>query len=94
MPYGNLDKHIKFIEQVSNSTWGQVFDLTVSKYPDKEAFVFKDKRVMYKQAQDQVDGLAKGLLSLGVKRGDKVAIFMTNNLEWVYCHLAVAKVDQ
>jgi fatty-acyl-CoA synthase len=31
-------------------------------------------------------------LSIGVKRGDKVAIFMSNRLEWVYCHLAVAKV--
>jgi len=92
MTHGNLDKHIEFIEQASNSTWGHVFDQTVSKYPDKEALVFKDKRVTYKQAQDQVNGLAKGLLSLGVKRGDKVAVFLTNSMEWVYCHLAIAKV--
>ena len=88
----DLDNHTAFIEAASNSTWGQVFDQTVAKYPDKEALVFKDKRVTYKQAQDQANGLAKGLLNIGVKKGDKVAIFMTNNLEWVYCHLAVAKV--
>ncbi len=92
MSHGNLDKHIKFIEQASNSTWGHVFDQTVGKFPDKEAFVFKDKRVTYRQAQFHINRLAKGLLKIGVKGGDKVAVFMTNNLEWVYCHLAIAKV--
>ena len=92
MTNGNLDNYIEFIEQASNCTWGQVFDQTVAKYSDKEAFVFKDKRITYKQAQDHINRLAKGLLSLGVQRGDKVAVFMTNNLEWVYCHLAIAKV--
>ena len=64
----------------------------MAKYPDKEAFVFKDTRVTYKQAQVHINRLAKGLLNLSVKRGDKVAVFMTNSMEWVYCHLAVAKV--
>ncbi|MCP4577128.1 MAG: AMP-binding protein, partial [Deltaproteobacteria bacterium] len=88
----NLDEYIAFAEEASNSTLGRVFDQTVTKYPDKEAFVFKNIRVTYQQAQDRVNKLAKGLLRLGVGKSDKVAVFMPNNLEWLYCYLAIAKI--
>lgn len=88
----NLDEYSAFVEEASNDTLGRVFDRTVASHPDKEAFVFRDIRVTYKQAQDQVNKMAKGLLRLDVRKGDKVAVFMPNNLEWLYCYLSIAKI--
>ena len=76
----------------SNTTLGQFFDKNVVKHPKKEAFVFEDKRVNWEQCQSHVNRLAKGLLKLGVKKGEVVAIWMTNNLEWVYSDLAILKI--
>jgi fatty-acyl-CoA synthase len=83
---------LKELIAISNKTWGRAFDETVAKYPEKEAFVYKSSRITYKNAQDHVNNLAKGLIKLGVKKGDKVAVWMTNRLEWVYSQLAIVKI--
>lgn len=78
--------------RVSNNTHGRIFDEAVNKYPQREAFVFQSDRVRYNEAGTRVNRLAKGLLRLGVKQGDHVAVWMTNNLEWVYSLFALAKI--
>ncbi|MFH0914211.1 MAG: AMP-binding protein [Chloroflexota bacterium] len=78
--------------QVSNATFGRAFDKTVAEYPAKEAFVFQGTRITWEQAAVRVNMLARGLLDLGVKRGDSVGIWMTNNLEWLYSWIAIVKI--
>jgi fatty-acyl-CoA synthase len=78
--------------ELSNTTIGQVFDETVAKYPKNEAYVFQDDRITWKHCQAEVNKLARGLLKLGVKKGDVVAVWMTNSPEWVYSFLAIAKI--
>jgi len=84
----DLDNLIKF----SDTTYGRAFDETVAKHSKKEAFVFQSNRVTWEQVQHRASSLAKGLLKLGVKRGDKVGVWMTNNLEWVYSFVAITKI--
>ena len=60
--------------------------------PNKEAIVFKDKRINYGEYNRQTDRVARGLLALGVARGDKVAIWIPNHPEYVYSYLACAKI--
>ncbi len=83
-----LDELIK----LSNTTYGRCFDETVAKYPKREAFVFQDNRVTWEQAQQRINSLAKGLLKIGVRKGDKVGVWMTNNLEWIYSFVAISKI--
>ena len=45
----------------------------------------------FQQLNQRANQLANGLLSLGVKPGDKVALFAENCLEWVIVNLAVVK---
>ncbi len=79
-------------QEKSNRNMGAMFDETVAHYHDKEALVFRDRRFTYGQLQEKVNRLAKGLLKLGVKKGDHVAIWGTNKPEWVYAQFAALKL--
>ncbi len=75
-------------------TLGQILDETVKKYPDNEAIVYVDRdfRLTYRQFADVVDEMAKGLMALGIKKGEKVAIWATNIPYWVTLQFATAKI--
>lgn len=61
-------------------TLGQVLDHTVARFPDNEALVYPDRN--YRQTWSEfgalVDDFAKGLMALGVQKGEKVAVWATN----------------
>ena len=75
-----------------NITLGDTLDITADKYPSHEAIVCIDTRVTYRQFQKNVNRFAKGLLRLGVSKGDKVSLLMTNIPEWQYVRFATAKI--
>ena len=75
-------------------TLGQMLDQTVAKFPDNDAIVYVDRnfRLSYRQFQQAVDDLAKGLMALGVQKGEKVAIWATNIPNWIILQFATAKI--
>lgn len=81
---------IPLIEQ----TIGQYLDNIVDNYPDHPAIVVHHQqiRLTYRQYQQQINQLAMGLLSLGVKPGDRVGIWSPNNIEWCLTQFATAKI--
>ena len=74
-------------------TIGSVFDRTVAAHADHEALVvpFQGVRLTYRQLAEQVDRLARGLLGLGLEKGDRLGMWSPNNAEWVYLQFAAAK---
>lgn len=75
-------------------TLGQLLDEAVARVPDNEAVVYTDRdyRETWKEFSDTVDRVAKGLMALGVKKGDKVAVWATNVPHWVTLQFAVARI--
>jgi fatty-acyl-CoA synthase len=75
-------------------TLGQILDRTIEKYPDNDAVIYYDRdlRLTYRQFGDLVDRMAKGLLALGIQKGEKVAIWATNVPHWVALQFATAKI--
>ena len=75
-------------------TLGQILDRTIAKYPDNDAVVYYDRdyRLTYRQFGELVDRLAKGLMSLGIQKGEKVAVWATNVPHWVALQFATAKI--
>ena len=63
-------------------------------YPDQDAVVNVDRgvRLSWKQLDRRACEVAKGLLALGVRRDDKVAIWATNYPEWLYLLFGCAKI--
>ncbi len=75
-------------------TLGALLDETVEKWPDNEAVVYVDRdfRATYREFGAMVDDLAMGLMALGIKKGEKVAIWATNVPYWVALQFATAKI--
>jgi long-chain acyl-CoA synthetase len=61
------------------------------KYPDSTCTIFKGARISYKEMNAITDRLAAGLASLGVKKGDRVGIFMPNTPQFVMAYFAILK---
>ena len=66
-----------------------LIDEMVARFPDREALVGSGQRYTYRELRIEVRRIARGLVALGVKRGDKVAILMGNQPEWIIADLAV-----
>ena len=75
-------------------TLGQLLDEAIERHPDNEAIVYVDRdfRLTYREFGDVVDRLAKGLMALGIQKGEKVAIWATNVPYWVALQFATAKI--
>jgi fatty-acyl-CoA synthase len=79
---------------VDGLTIGQVLTATAEKYADHEAVVFPQlgRRWTWRQFADDVDAAARGLLALGVKKGEHVALWATNVPQWVLLQFATARI--
>ena len=75
-------------------TIGDLLDETAAKYGQKEAVVYQERglRYTYQQFQQICNQVARGLLSLGIQKGEHVAIWATNLPEWVITQFASAKI--
>ena len=58
----------------------------------KVATVFQNAEVTYNQLKQTADLVARGFLSLGIGKGDKVAIWMAGYAEWAYAYFALARI--
>lgn len=70
---------------------GQILKVNAAKYPAKTILKDRNRRFSYAEANQRVNRLANGLLSLGLKKGDKVSVFLENCIEIVEFYLACAK---
>ena len=75
-------------------TFPQVLDRVCEAFPDQYAFRFTecDYTRTYPQFRDDVDRFARALISLGVKRGDHVAVWSTNLPQWYIAFWATTKI--
>src|SRR4030066_1021488 len=64
---------------------------SAQKYPDSPCTIFKGAKISYREMNDLTDQLAAGIAELGVKKGDRVGIFMPNTPQVVLTCFAILK---
>ena len=76
------------------TTIGERFDQTVAEHPDKEAVVSRHQglRLTYRALQREADRTAAGLWGLGIRPGDRVGMWASSCVEWVYLQIATARI--
>lgn len=62
------------------------------KYPNASCTIFKGATISYKEMNDLTDRLAAGLADLGIKKGDRVGIFIPNTPQFVLAYFAILKL--
>lgn len=75
-------------------TVGQLLEEKVHDFPDHEALVYADRnlRWTYSELNEECNLVAKGLMALGVEKGDHLAVWTTNTPEWVALQFATGKM--
>ncbi|MGQ9539026.1 MAG: long-chain-fatty-acid--CoA ligase [Candidatus Bathycorpusculaceae bacterium] len=64
---------------------------TAGKYPEKTAIVYFDRKISYKELDTITDKFATALTDFGVKKGDKVAIFLPNIPQFIMAYYGAIK---
>ncbi|MGN7469005.1 AMP-binding protein [Brevibacillus sp. SAFN-007a] len=75
-------------------TIGNLLDEAASLYREKEALVYQERSLRYSFAQFQelCNQAARGFMSLGIQKGEHIAIWAPNVPEWVISQFATAKM--
>jgi fatty-acyl-CoA synthase len=75
-------------------TVGELLEETARKYPDHDALIYSDRdlKYTYRELNSRVDRLAKGMLALGIGKGDHVGIWATNVPDWLTVFYATARI--
>jgi fatty-acyl-CoA synthase len=70
------------------------FAAIVERFPQREAVVSRHqaRRLSYAQLKDEVDRLARALLAAGFRRGERIGVWSTDNIEWLLLQMATARV--
>jgi long-chain acyl-CoA synthetase len=78
--------------------WGEgmniveMLEVNALRHPDKEALIYQNSTYTYEEFNAKVNQLAHGFLNEGVKKGDKIAMFMKNSADFVFTYYAGAKI--
>ncbi|GGC98215.1 AMP-binding protein [Pontibacillus salipaludis] len=75
-------------------TVGELLEEKAKAFPDHEAFVYPELglRKTYREFDEMTDAAAKGFMSLGIEKGEHVAIWADNKPEWLISQFATAKM--
>ena len=71
---------------------GDLADDAARKFGAREGLVFHDRRYSFTEVADETDRAAKGLMAMGISRGDHVALWLNNSAQWIFISFALAKV--
>src|SRR5207244_2093257 len=75
-------------------TIGLCLDRIAAQYPENDALVSCHQRLCYtyRELHREVETVARGIMSLGVERGERVGVWSPNCAEWLIAQYALAKI--
>jgi len=70
----------------------ELIEFSSKRHPQKTAIVFGQKKITYRELNDLTNRVACGLIRLGIKKQERVAIFLDNCPEFVISYFAIHKI--
>ncbi|MDA3918177.1 MAG: AMP-binding protein [Deltaproteobacteria bacterium] len=67
------------------------FDIMSERYPDNTAVLYLGEHFTYKRLRQLSECFAGGLKQLGIKKGDKILLYIPNCIQWVIAYLGIQK---
>ncbi len=75
--------HIPFAQMLSESA---------ARHPENVAVIFKDLNLTYRELDSLVNTFANALHGLGIRKGDRICLYMTNRPEYIISFYALARM--
>ena len=72
--------------------FGDLADDIAARHGSREGLVFQNERYTFAETAAEIDRAAKGLMTMGVGRGDHVALWLNNSANWIFISFALAKI--
>lgn len=72
--------------------FGEMLWESAQRFPEKVAIIFQGQKITYRELDGLANSFANALAKLGVKKGDRVALYMTNRPEYVISVYGVARL--
>src|SRR5690349_7215178 len=79
---------------ILEETIGANFERIAATFPDVDALVdvFQELRYTYAELNAEIDVVARGLMAMGIDKGDRVGIWAPNCAQWTVTQYAMAKI--
>ena len=84
-------KGVPLTVEVPMKTVTQAFDEATERAPDRTAVVFYGREISYRELREATDRFACALAGLGVKKGDRVALYLLNSPQFIIAYFAALK---
>ena len=72
--------------------FGEMLWESAQRFPEKIALVFQGQKISYRELDGLANSFANALAKLGVKKGDRVALYMTNRPEYIISVYGIARL--
>lgn len=82
------------MDTLKKQTIGRLLKSAADRFPHHEAVVYSelDLRYSYQELYEETGKIAKGLMALGIQKGEHVAIWASNIPEWILLQFATARI--
>jgi long-chain acyl-CoA synthetase len=72
--------------------FGELLWESAQRFPEKTAVIFQGQRISFRELDGLANSFANALTGLGVKKGDRVALYMTNRPEYIISIYGIARL--
>ena len=76
---------------VPDKSLPQVFDEVASRYSGKDAIIFYGNKLSYGKLREEVDRFARALYEMGIRKGDRLAIYLLNSPQFIISYFGALK---
>lgn len=87
----NYDKGVPTTIEYPNVPLFHFLEDAARKYPDRACTIFKGAVVTYKEMNEITDCVAAAIVDMGVKKGDRVGMFMPNSPQFIMIYYGILK---
>ena len=74
--------------------FGEMLWESAQRFPERTAVIFQGQRFSYRELDGLASSFANALATLGVKKGDRVALYMTNRPEYIISLYGIARLGK
>src|SRR5690348_5498407 len=78
--------------QYPSYPYAEMLTRTAERYPEHIALIFKNVNLTYRELESLVNSFANALLDLGIRKGQRVCLLMTNRPEYLISWFAIARI--